>query len=518
MTDPNPSATPTEGEVRGDAMGGRQQFVGGRWLAYDHPEAARWRAKGAAQSNVVPLVQPQTEADLQAQQGVLGCALYEPGEVVRRAPFLSAHHFGEPAHAAIFEAVISLQADAKAVSLPTVADRISPAARKAFEELGGFAYLADLIDKAPPLTAVADLAGLLTDQWAKRELAHVAAGAIRAGSEGRPATDVIAELKAAIDRLEGEAAPEPTTFVDAQAAALAMLEEKADDQERGTRRGVRCGLDCIDKRLGGFQPGTLVVLGGRPSMGKTALMRSALYGAGRENPDKLFALFSLEMDAYEVSERAVSEISADSQDAVETDQLHKGLVETARLRRLYTQARALPSNVLIDSRSGLSVDDVRRAVWALKRKGDLALVAIDYLQLMRRPAFQGRNDAAVVGEMTRALKVLARDAGVCILLLSQLSRGLENREDKRPTMADLRESGSIEQDANVVLFAYRESYYLERAEPKRGTPEHLEWEMAFHGCRLDLDVICGKNRQGSIGTDRQRYDAAFDRITNLERF
>ncbi|HYC98487.1 replicative DNA helicase [Brevundimonas sp.] len=450
---------------------------------------------------------PQSDAWLEAQQAAIGVMLLDADAAHRLAPHLAPHHFGEPAFSAIAGAIDKLRADGKRVDAVTVKD----AAPEAVEALGGFHQLVTLMDQAPITPAIVDHAAIVTDQYARREMARLCGEAF---SDDGPATEVLSRLKGQLEALACEAAPEPTTAIDARSSALAMLAEKVADQKAGRMRGAATSLHCFDRRLGGLVPGCLLVIGGRPSMGKTALMRSAMYGAARNQPGDLFGVFSLEMDDAEVSERAVSELSIDEAAPVETDALHKGLVKADRLVGLIEAADAIPSNLLIDCRGSVSVDDVRKAVWAWKRKGKLRAVAIDYLQLMRRPRSDGRNDAAVIGQMTRELKQLARDAQICIVLLSQLSRQVEQREDKRPTMADLRESGTIEQDANVVLFPYREAYYLERAEVPIGKPGRAEWEMAFYGCRTRLDVICAKVRQGSIGTDVQEYEAAFDAISN----
>ena len=174
----------------------------------------------------------------------------------------------------------------------------------------------------------------------------------------------------------------------------------------------------------------------------------------------------------------------------------------------------VPKNLIIDDSAVLTVEYVRRRVWSLKRKGPLGAIFIDYLQIMSRPNANGRNDAAVIGEMTGALKRLAREAEVCVVLLSQINRGVESRDDKRPQLSDLRESGSIEQDANAVLFPFREVYYLERAEPKPG-PAHLDWEAQVEALKRRMDVLCAKNRQGAVGTDHQEYFAEFDAVSDV---
>jgi replicative DNA helicase len=179
--------------------------------------------------------------------------------------------------------------------------------------------------------------------------------------------------------------------------------------------------------------------------------------------------------------------------------------------------RRVPENLTLDDCAALSIEDVERKVWALSRRGKIGAVVIDYLQLMRRPKANGRNEASVLGEITMRLKQLARRFKITIILLSQLSRQVESRDDKRPTLADLRESGSIEQDADVVLFPFREFYYLQKAEPPSTQREkYLDWEMRCQDTRRRLDVICGKQRAGPEGTDRQAYYAEYDFIEDGE--
>lgn len=461
-----------------------------------------------------PVDRARRETELEAEQGLLGCILFD-GMALRDVPHVQPHHFSEAVHGRVFTEILAIAAAGKAVSPLMVADRLR--ADEAFAALGGISLLGDMIDTAPPLTAARDLAEQVVEAWARRELTALASEAAKSAIEGKAASDMIATLKAAVMRLESEAAPEPKTFITARDAARAALDEIEMEVAVGRAKGAQTGLSCFDRRLGGLPPEWLIIIGGRPSMGKTALMRAGLYGAARQQPQKLFAIFSPEMGHREVSERALAATTADDPDPVTTERLNRSTVTPFDLQKLHENAEFIPDNLFIDDRSDLSVEDVRRAVWALKRRGDVAAIGIDYLQLMRRPDMRGRNEASVIGDMTQALKRLAREARICIVLLSQLSRKVEERDDKRPNLADLRESGSIEQDANAVLFPYREAYYLERNEPKETDAKHLEWEVALADVRRRMDVIVAKCRQGSIGTERQEYDPEYDRIQNWVR-
>lgn len=454
------------------------------------------------------------DAEIGAELALLGCILCD-GEALRSAPIVTAAHFSEPTYGRIWAAAVALTEAQRTVSLSSIADKMRNDPEVA--ELGGVTFLADLVDKAPPTSAVRDLAEQVTEAWARRELAQIAAEAARGAVECKPAAEMIAALRMAAERLESEASPEPATFVTARYSARATLAEIEMEVAAGRAKGPQTGLSCFDRRLGGLPPDWLITVGGRPSMGKTALMRSTAYGAARCNRDRLFAIFSLEMAAREVSERAIAASTVGDLDQVTTESLNRSKVAPTDLPRLHERADVLPENLIIDDRSDVSVEDIRRAVWALKRRGHLGAIFVDYLQLMRRPELRGRNEASVIGEITQSLKRLAREAKICVVLLSQLSRQVESRDDKRPTLADLRESGAIEQDSNAVLFPYCEAYYLERSEPKPGTETHLQWEVKLADCRTRMDVIVAKCRQGSIGVERMHYDRAYDYIADWER-
>lgn len=247
----------------------------------------------------------------------------------------------------------------------------------------------------------------------------------------------------------------------------------------------------------------------------TALLGNVLYGAAQANPNKLFAGFSLEMDTDQLNDRALSRLTVTEDQPVSFSDIAKVLPLTSfDMDALHRAKEKMPRNLWLRDRAGVSVEDVSRAVWAMKRKGDLAAIGIDYLQLMKRPALQGRNEASAIAEMTGALKNLAREAKITIILLSQLNRSVESRDDKRPMLSDLRESGSIEQDADAVLFPYREIYYLQKAEPKAGSHEHLKWEEDCESVRRLMDVIIAKNRHGSEGVEPMDYRAEIDLIQN----
>ncbi len=421
----------------------------------------------------------------------------------------------DPFHARIWAAIGDLVSAGRRADAATIADLF--AADPSLIEFGGARHIADLIDKAPSYVSIRPFAETVVSSWARREAAAVLADGARdvmtdlANSPGA----MLSAIRNRLDRLEQDASSADGELATAADACDSLLDSLEHEAAHGRERGCMTGVRCFDRRMRGLRPGWLVVLGGRPSMGKSGLMRSAAYGAAKRNPDKTFLIFSLEMDARECAERALSAATFEAGDGIPYNEFGSGLAphERARLRGFRA---GMPANVLIDDRSNVSLDDIARRVWAVKARQPVGGVFVDYLQLMARPDPAGRNDALVLGDITRGLKTLAREAETCVVLLSQLNRQVENREDKRPQLADLRDSGSIEQDANAVLFPYREVYYRERAEPKdTGSAEHLKWQESLELIRRRMDVIAAKVRGGAIGTDRQAYYAECDHVEDV---
>jgi replicative DNA helicase len=452
---------------------------------------------------------------LEAEQALLGCVLYI-NEALDQVGTLEPTHFYEPIHQRLFGFMAQRQKTGRPFDAIAIQNHF--AGDEAFEGLGAMSYLGDLVDRAPPTAHVAEYATIIQDWAIKRDLLAYGHDVARLVYEeaDTAAFEMLGQARARLDGVELAATPAEHTIIAAPEAAAQALEEMRKLSETGKKRGRMTGLRCTDRRLGGLRPGALIVIGGRPSMGKTSLARAIAHGAADRNPDALALFLGIEMGPEEMMQRELSALSweVDQAEAVQYRNMGDGALMPMDFQILSDAHRLVPPNLLLDDCHTLSVEDVRRKVWSIQRKAPLACVVIDYLQLMRRPAAKGRNEATVLGEMTSSLKQIARQAKTCIVLLSQLSRGVEMRDDKRPQLNDLRESGAIEQDADAVLFPFREVYYLERAEPKAGTPEHQEWEMACSDLRTRLDVICAKQRQGPVGSDRQVYRPEFDHISD----
>ncbi len=455
----------------------------------------------------------QTLANVEAEFALLGSVMYDNAALHLSGDIVRGEHFYEPLVGWLFDKARAMVAKGQRVEPITLHD-IARSYGTAYEDMGGIALLVDMVDRAPPAANAPDYARVIFDCFLRRNMLVACQDGVRALSSDRdrPAFDIIADLRRAVQSVEESAAPEDASMISAPEAAAQALAVMSDLAMNGRVRGKMTGLRCIDRRLGGLRPGTLLFIGGRPGMGKTALARAIAHGAAVRNPDDDFLFMGLEMGPEEMMQRELSSITQEMGEGVEFQAMAKGSLTPLDLMIIEQAAGRVPQNLILDDCHTLSIDDVRRKVWALARKKRLKAVVIDYLQLMTRPPANGRNDAAILGDMTKALKQIARQWGLCMIVLSQLSREVEKRDDKRPQLPDLRESGSIEQDADAVLFPFREFYYVERAEPKAGTAEYRDWEMRCEDLRRRLDVICGKQRQGPVGTDRQRYFAEYDLI------
>lgn len=426
-----------------------------------------------------------------AVYGLMGLALMWPGDVIPRYGDMAPELFPDGLTASIWEAIVGAHRDGHRPAPPLIAQRMANSPD--FAALGGAGFLIDLMDRATAPDHAGAYAEVITRAWQARRLSTLAT----ALSDGvADPVKALADLKLEIDAIERNGHGGSRGY-NLTAAATAYL----DELDSGRTRGLMTGLTCVDRRLRGLKPGDLIVLAGRPAMGKTALARNILHGAAVRHPGIQFPMFSLEMSAGQMAARAVSAAAWDAGEVLPYSDLADaapGLRSRAR-----AWAHDLPKNLIVEDRAGVTIGDVSRAVWRYKARGPLGAVVIDYLQIMGRPAAKSRNETSVIGEMTAALKTLAREAGTCIILLSQLSRQVEGRENKRPQLSDLRESGSIEQDADAVLFCYREGYYAS----KEGRQDVDDTE---------LEVICRKNRSGAEGTDKQTIILHSDHVSNRE--
>jgi replicative DNA helicase len=465
-------------------------------------------------------------SNIEAEQALLGALLVNNDVYDRVAAVVRAEHFFDPVHARIFE-VASERIKKNALATPVTL--------KAFfeddaglRELGGPAYLARLAGAAISLFAARDYAQLVYDLAIRRALIQIGQGI--ADKAGRVAVDSepkdqIVEAEQELYQL-GEQGKLDKGFQSFRAAVVEAVQvANAAYLRDGGLAGLSTGFVDLDKRLGGLHPSDLLILAGRPSMGKTALATNIAFNIARAyrkgtRPDGsegaveggVVGFFSLEMSSEQLAARILSEAAR-----VPSHQIRHGDMTEEEMRRFIEAAKALETCPLfIDDTPALSISTIAARARRLKRQHGLDALFIDYLQLARPATTRAEGRVQEVSEITQGLKAIAKELNIPVVALSQLSRQVETREDKRPQLADLRESGSIEQDADVVMFVFREEYYKEREKPGDHDLEGMmKWKDEMSALHGRAEVIIGKQRHGPIGTIELRFDGAFTRFSNL---
>lgn len=438
---------------------------------------------------------------LEAEQAVIGICLID-ASAVERIAHLKPEHFYEPVHAKIWAIITE---DVKAAKQPTY-HTIMPRLNGALDELGGGRYLADLADNSPPISSVGDVASSVINAWQVRQLQS----AVSEAANGLDAMSAIDRLKSSLQAIESVHGA-PDSGIDARAAAVSHVDALYRAAEAGKPMGLMTGLKCIDDRLGGLKRGHVITTGGRPSMGKSAFCRNVVFGGARLNPDRLFVYYALEMESSELSERTLSHLTFEADDSVSYDKIAEALPWA--LDKAAKVAHLVPENMVIVDNSRMTIEDIRRDAWRRKQKAPLGAIVVDYVQLLTMPDIRGKNDAKILSEMTAEFKRMAKELACTIILVCQLNRSLESRENKRPIMSDLRESGGFEQDANAILFPYREVVYERKNTPTDPTKK-LEHDEMCRSLSHKMVVICEKNRGGEVGDDEMWCSMAHDVVLN----
>jgi replicative DNA helicase len=465
--------------------------------------------------------------NIEAEQALLGAILINNEAFYRVSDFLQPNHFFEPIHQAIFEICGSLIRFGKIATPITIKTHLSP--DLIIEGMPVNQYLARLAAEATTIINAGDYGRVVYDHSVRRDLISLGEMMVNEAFDAPVDFAPGVQIEQAERRLyelaeSGRYGGGFRKFESALKTAVDMA--AAAYQRDGKLSGLATGLTQLDEKMGGLQPSDLIVLAGRPGMGKTALATNIAYNVAKGWQGEIRAdghrvtvnggivgFFSLEMSAEQLATRIISE-----QTNISSSRIRRGDIKESDYERIVErmiEIQHLP--LFIDETGGLSVAQLAARARRLKRTHGLDMLVIDYIQLMqgstRRAA---ENRVQEVTEITTSLKALAKELNVPILALSQLSRQVENREDKRPQLSDLRESGSIEQDADVVLFVFREEYYLENKKPREGTPEFSEWHRRISDVHGKAEVIIGKQRHGPTGTVELQFQADVTRFDNLE--
>ena len=472
-----------------------------------------------------PVSVPSMPHNLEAEQALLGSLMFDNAVFERLSDRLRGSHFYEPFHQRLFDAIEDHIRQGLLAEPTILMERFKQ--DPAFQEFGGLRYLADLVDRAPPAANAPDYARVVYDLALRRDLIRIGGDIIKeAPNPETPADEQIEQAEQTLYSLAETGKPS-SGFVSFSQALSGAVEMAAEAYQReGKLAGLATRLDDLDQKLGGLHPSDLLILAGRPSMGKTALATNIAFNVARNyrwepTPDGgrktvdggVVAFYSLEMSAEQLAMRILADASG-----VSSDKLRKGEIDASDFGKIREAAIEIGESPLyIDATGGLSISKLAARARRLKRmEHGLDLIVVDYLQLVTTGDGGGqKNRVQEVSEITGGLKALAKELNVPIIALSQLSRQVEAREDKRPQLSDLRESGSIEQDADCVMFVSRESYYLGRAEPREGTEEHLKWQEDMDRLQHQAEVVIGKQRHGPIGIVKLAFDANTTRFGNL---
>ncbi len=469
----------------------------------------------------------------EAEQALLGAILASNTAYERVADFLLPEHFADPINARIYEACGKLLDQSKianAVTLKNLFER-----SEALSDIGGAAYLTELQDNYVSIVNARDYGETIHDLYLRRQLIALGDDMVNDAFEHDLDDSAGQQIERGEQRLYNlaESGQIEGGLRDFRSALIQSIEmAEAALQRSGHVAGVPTGFRDLDRCLGGLHSSDLIILAARPSMGKSSLAANIAFNAVRSkrqgqddegNPfdqKEVVALFSLEMSAEQLATRILS-----TETRIRSDSIRRGEIHDRDFDTLFQASRELHELPLfIDDTPSLTVPALRTRARRLKRQHGLSLIIIDYLQLMSAVT-TGRNDNRVqeVSEITRGLKAVAKELNVPVIALSQLSRQTEQRDDKRPQLADLRESGSIEQDADVVMFIYREEYYLSREKPRERATESDEkyqerlqrYEEKLESMRNKAEVIVAKQRHGPIATIDMMFDGRFTRFDDL---
>jgi replicative DNA helicase len=473
-------------------------------------------------NEVAPLGVPHS---IEAEQQLLGAILTNNDLFDRVAQILRAEHFYDPVHARIFETAAARIAKNNLASPVTLKAFLEDDAGLA--ELGGPAYLMRLAGAAISSFAVRDYAEMIYDLAIRRELIEVgndiAAKAARVDVQSEPKEQIVeAEQKLYALAEQGQTEQGFQSFLTAVTDAVKVA--NAAYQREGGLAGVSTGLIDMDKKLGGLHRSDLLILAGRPSMGKTSLATNIAFNIARAYKKGIttsgeegavdggvVGFFSLEMSAEQLASRILSEVAE-----IPSNQIRRGDFTESEFRRIVDAAKELEAAPLfIDDTPALPISQLAARARRLKRTQGLDALLVEYLQLVRGPG-RSENRVNEISEITMGLKAIAKELDIPVVALSQLSRQVENREDKRPQLSDLRESGSIEQDADVVMFVFREEYYKEREKPGDHELDKMgQWQEEMERLHGKAEVVIGKQRHGPIGTVELSFEGQFTRFGNL---
>ena len=455
--------------------------------------------------------------NIEAEQSVIGSILVSNDILDDVSPIINYTKFYDPIHQKIFLAIENLISKGMLANPITLKNYFEN--DKNLIELEGHEYLVKITKFSTSLRQAIEYAKIIYDMHVRRELIKISEATIDNASNKNidlPGEKIIEDSEKLLFDL-AERGSFSKSFIKFDAALNQTIEmaSKAFKSTEGIV-GVPTGLTDLDDRLGGLHNQDLVIIGGRPSMGKTALATNIAFHAAKNIQDKglksSVAFFSLEMSSEQLSTRILSE-----QSRIKSNDIRRGKISEEQFDKFIETSKNISELPLyIDETPAISIAAISNRARRIKRLFGCELVVVDYIQLMRATNIRSEGRVQEISEITQGLKALAKELNVPVLAVSQLSRAVEQRDDKKPQLSDLRESGSIEQDADVVMFVYREAYYLERKEPRPATVEHAEWQAKMNEISNLAEIMIGKQRHGPTGNIKVEFESMFTKFRDIQ--
>ena len=455
--------------------------------------------------------------NIEAEQSVIGSILVSNDILDDVSTIINYTKFYDPIHQKIFLAIENLISKGMLANPITLKNYFEN--DKNLIELEGHEYLVKITKFSTSLRQAIEYAKIIYDMHVRRELIKISETTIDNASNKNidlPGEKIIEDSEKLLFDL-AERGSFRKSFIKFDAALNQTIEmaSKAFKSTEGIV-GVPTGLTDLDDRLGGLHNQDLVIIGGRPSMGKTALATNIAFYAAKNIQDKglksSVAFFSLEMSSEQLSTRILSE-----QSRIKSNDIRRGKISEEQFDKFIETSKNISELPLyIDETPAISIAAISNRARRIKRLFGCELVVVDYIQLMRATNIRSEGRVQEISEITQGLKALAKELNVPVLAVSQLSRAVEQRDDKKPQLSDLRESGSIEQDADVVMFVYREAYYLERKEPRPATVEHAEWQNKMNEISILAEIMIGKQRHGPTGNIKVEFESMFTKFRDIQ--
>ena len=454
-------------------------------------------------------------SNIEAEQALLGSVLVNNDILDEVSSIVNFQKFYDPAHKKIYETIENLNNKGMIANPITIKNFFENDKENSLKDVGGSEYLVKLTRFSSSTRQSIEYAKLIHENYVKRELLRISEEITISSTDKtleKSAENIIEDAEKLLFDL-AERGSFSQSFIKFNQAVEKSIEMATSAMQSGQGLvGVPTGLTDLDEKLGGLHKSDLVIIAGRPSMGKTSLATNIAYNAARnieKNKKKgSVAFFSLEMSSEQLSTRILSE-----QSRITSNDIRRGKATDEQVNKYIEVSRNIYDLPLyIDETPAITIAALSNRARRIKRLFGLDLIVVDYIQLMRSNNFKFEGRVQEISEITQGLKALAKELSVPVLALSQLSRAVEQRDDKIPQLSDLRESGSIEQDADVVMFVYREEYYLEKKQPKLGSIEHAEWQTKMDEINGLAEIIIGKQRHGPTGNVQVEFEGMFTRF------